>query len=151
MTIELRAITRKNFYHVIRLKVHDAQKMFVAPNAVSIAEAQFYEGWEPLAIYHADELVGFVMWGSDDRPIPPEYWIIRLMIDKAHQGQGYGRAATQAVMRRIIARTGCDAIFLSFEPENAGARQLYANLGFVDTGRVEEGEIVYRYAVPQKE
>jgi diamine N-acetyltransferase len=70
------------------------------------------------------------------------------MIDQTRQGQGYGRAygraAMQALIPRIQARTGGAPIFLSFEPENAVAEALYRGLGFQPTGRVEGGEIVYR-------
>ncbi|MCZ7544525.1 MAG: hypothetical protein M5R40_13845 [Anaerolineae bacterium] len=50
-------------------------------------------------------------------------------------------------MRRLSAKPGCDAIYISFEPNNAAAERLYRSLGFADTGRVEGGEIVYRLAL----
>ena len=43
-----------------------------------------------------------------------------------------------------LRQQGVTAVFLSFEPENKGAAALYRSVGFVDTGRVEYGEIVYR-------
>ena len=133
-SIELRPITRDSFYNVVRLTVHDEQRMFVAPNAFSIAEAQFYDTWEPLSIYHEDELVGFVMWGTDDRETPPDFWIIRLMIDKDHQGNGYGKAAMQSVMAHILQNHSPAALYVSFEPHNEVARTLYSSLDFTDTG-----------------
>ena len=31
---------------------------------------------------------------------------------------------------------------ISYEPKNEGARKLYASLGFVETGDMDEGEVV---------
>ncbi len=146
MTLTFRPVNRDNFYQVICLDVRADQKTFVASNAVSIAETTIHPDWEALAIYADETLVGFTMWGKDDQYPVEEWWIIRLMIDQAQQGKGYGRAAMEALIPRIQARTGGKAIFLSFEPENAVAEALYRSLGFQPTGRVEGGEIVYRLA-----
>lgn len=143
--LELRPITRENFYQVADLKVREDQRHFVAPNAFSIAEASVHDDYEPLAIYAGETLVGFTMWGSD--PKAGEWWIIRLMIDLAHQGRGHGRAAMIALLERIRERANPAAIFLSFEPENHGAEALYRSLGFQPTGRVDGGEIVYRLSL----
>jgi diamine N-acetyltransferase len=48
------------------------------------------------------------------------------------------------LLERLKAQPGYTAILISFVPENVAARNLYASLGFVDTGEIEEGEIVYR-------
>ena len=63
------------------------------------------------------------------------------MIDHRYQRQGYGRAAMRALIEGLHA-FGYREIFCSYEPENEIAAQLYASLGFEDTGRVEDGEIV---------
>ena len=39
---------------------------------------------------------------------------------------------------------GHSEIFTSYDPENSVAAQLYASLGFEDTGRIEDDEIVVR-------
>lgn len=142
MAIELRAITPENFGPVVRLKVAEGQENFVAPNVYSIAQASVYTEWYPRAVYAGEDLVGFVMWGIDhDQPVL-EWWIIRLMVAADQQGKGYGKAATLAAIERMR-EAGATAIFLSFEPENEYAAAFYRRLGFVDTGRVEHGEIVY--------
>ena len=142
--IELRPMTRDNFYTVVKLAVREDQTGFVASNAFSIAEASVHEGWEPLAIYAGEEPVGLTLWGSDHAEPDPEWWIVRLMIDQAHQGRGYGRATLIALLARIQERVNPPAIFLSFEPENHGAEALYRSLGFQPTGRVESGELVFK-------
>ncbi len=146
MSITLKPITVDNWKDACKLEVREDQKTFVAHNMYSIAESKFYPSSEPMGIYAGEEMVGFVMWGIDtDQPVE-EWWIIRLMIDAAQQGKGYGKAATQAAIAQIKAK-GAREIFLSFEPENDGAKKLYSSLGFADTGRVEYGEIVYRLAL----
>lgn len=143
MPITLKPITLDNWEEACTLDVRADQQSFVASNLYSIAESKFNPSWEPMAIYAGEQMVGFVMWGIDTNQPVEEWWIIRLMIDAAHQGRGYGRAAAQTAIDRIRAQ-GTREVFLSFEPENDGAKQLYRSLGFADAGRVESGEIVYR-------
>lgn len=68
------------------------------------------------------------------------------MIDAQYQGKGYGKAAMKKLMSLIQEDTAHHMIYLSFEPENEGAKALYEKLGFKGDGRVIEGEIVYKYS-----
>jgi diamine N-acetyltransferase len=145
MAITLRAITRDNLSQCLRLSTTEEQKNFVAPNVRSIAEAYVEPTFVPLAIYADDMLVGFVMYGRD--PQTGFDWVIRLMIDAQHQGQGYGRAAMHEVLVRIRQQPECKEIRISYEPENTIAEQLYRSMGFEPTGEIEEGEVVARLAV----
>jgi diamine N-acetyltransferase len=146
--VNLRPVDADSFYPVIKLKTRPEQKGFVADNVFSIAEAKVHSTFVPLAIYADQTLVGFTMYGFD--PDVQERSIIRLMIDQAFQGQGYGRAATGEVIRRIRKEfPDCHELFLSLEPENKSAEGLYTSLGFQHTGRVEDGELVMRLALEQ--
>ena len=71
------------------------------------------------------------------------------MIDKVHQGKGYAKAALLEVINELQQKPDCEEIWLSFEPENTRARQLYLSLGFEDTGQVMEGEVCFKYRVRQ--
>ncbi len=90
-TVELREVTAETVRAVCLLHVAPDQRGFVAPNAVSFAEAMF----EPKAWFRAvvadDVPVGFVMLSVDEAA--PEYYLWRFMIDQRYQGRGYGRAA----------------------------------------------------------
>ena len=144
MNITLREITPENFSAVIALDVAEDQKLFVAPNVKSIAQAKVYPDSNPLAIYNGDdEPVGFVMYGYDRED--EKYYLGRLMIDAEHQGKGYGKAATLEVIRRMREIDGCNAIYLSFVPENTGAEKLYSSVGFEKTGELNGSEIVMRF------
>lgn len=146
MNVTLREITPENFSAVINLDVAENQKLFVAPNVKSIAQAKIYPDSIPLAIYNGDdELVGFVMYGYD--PDDKKYYLGRLMIDAKHQGKGYGKAATLEVIRRMREIDGCRAIYLSFVPENTGAEKFYSSVGFERTGALNGSEIVMRFKI----
>jgi diamine N-acetyltransferase len=145
MAVTLRDIDRENFGRCVKLEVREEQKSFVASNLYSIAQSRVETTFTPQAVYDGDELVGFCMYGYDtDEGC---HWIARLMIDKAYQGKGYGRAATKEIVRRLSLEPGCREIALSVEPENNVAQRLYASLGFEKTGEVAHGEEIMRLRV----
>jgi diamine N-acetyltransferase len=145
MSMTLREITRENWEQCVRLTVATEQEPFVASNAVSLAQSKYEPEWIPLAIYHDDEMVGFVMYGvyRDEG----KYWILRVMVDHRAQSNGYGRAALRLLLDRLRATPGCDEVAISYEPENEVARSLYASFGFRETGEVIEGETVARLSL----
>ena len=61
-----------------------------------------------------------------------KYKVFRLMIDQAHQGKGYGRAAMRKVIRRLVAQADCDEVLICYKLANHAAQKLYASLGFVE-------------------
>ncbi|MEQ7054177.1 GNAT family N-acetyltransferase [Paenibacillaceae sp. P-4] len=140
--IALKEIDRSNFFDVIKLSVADEQSDFVATNLFSLAQAKAFPECVCLAIYHDEVLVGFTMYCIDEED--HEYWIYRLMIDTKYQSKGYGKAAMELLIERIKEDRQHRVIYISFEPENTWAKQLYEKLGFEEDGRVIEGEIVYK-------
>ena len=70
--IRLEAISGKNVWDILKLRVGEAQKSFVAPNDVSIIEAYIaitHHGHAfSFGIYDGDTPVGFCMigFGTDD-------------------------------------------------------------------------------------
>ncbi len=146
MNITLREITPQNFRECVDLKVADGQENFVAANLMSIAQAKIYPTANPLAVYHEDEMVGFVMYGFDTDE--EHFYLGRLMIDEKHQGKGYGKAATLEVIERMRQIEDCREIYLSFVPENTGAEKLYTSVGFERTGEIsEDGEVIMKFSL----
>lgn len=145
MSVTLRPVDENNYRRVIALDVDPGQERFVARNVNSIAESKVYPYLIPAAVYSDDELVGFALYGRD--PETGKYWIVRLMVDAAHQGKGYGRAAVLALIEEIQALPECGEIYLSLVPGNEAAEGLYQNVGFERTGEVEDGEVVMRYSL----
>jgi diamine N-acetyltransferase len=145
MTITLNTITPENYRAVFGLKVAPDQAHFVADNVYSMAQARVFSHLAPLALYAGETPVGFVMYGPE---APGKVSIWRYMIGAERQRQGYGRAGLAAVLRHIQAETpDCREISLSYEPANRVAARLYAGFGFVETGEVDDGELVARLAL----
>lgn len=155
--ISLRRIDATNWTIAVDLSINDEQEGFVSSNAFSMAQAHYEPWWIPLGVYLDDEMVGFVMHGRWPDHLMQEGatagndHILRVMIDKHHQGKGYGRAAMIALIERIKAQGNCQAIELSFEPTNTVAERLYSSLGFVHTGRMIEGELEMRLNVTSQQ
>ena len=147
MTVSLKPVTAENWYECVRLKVDDSQTKFVASNDFSLAQSKFEPESVPLAIYNDEQMVGFLMYHPEDYEMAKIWFIERLMVGHQFQGNGYGRAAMQALIDQLRAQPGYQAILISFVPENTAAKKLYASLGFSDTGEIEEGEMVYRMAL----
>ena len=140
-TIELREITNDTLVPILKLDVAPDQKGFVAPNAVSIAEAYFNrdEAWFR-GIYADDEPVGFVMLSL--KPAEGEYWVWRYMVDQKHQGKGYGKAAMAQVIDFVRTQPNAKQLFLSHVKGNEPTAAFYKSVGFRHTGKEEEGELV---------
>lgn len=142
MKITLKEIDRENFRRAVKLEVNDDQKSFVAPNVFSIAQSKVEPAYNVRGVYDGEEMVGFVMYGWDEEESC--HYLGRLMVDRNHQGKGYGRAAAEAVIERLRAEPGCRQSALSVNPENRNAQALYESLGFVKTGEVSLGEDIMR-------
>ena len=143
---ELRPVTNDNWKELIRLKVREDQTHYVASNLYSIAEAQFGDDdhghWEfhPFGIYDGSTPVGFLMYGINFEHPKQQAFIIRLMVDEKYQGKGYGRFGMEKMLESFRADERIRVVGISYEPENEGARKLYASLGFVEPGELIEGE-----------
>lgn len=140
--ITLRPVDRSNWKQCLALQLHEHQKKFVASNMFSLAEAKIHPTFIPLAVYHGNVMVGFIMYGID--PDDGNYWISRLMIDREHQHRGYGKAAMKQVIERLKESPNCTSVCISHNPDNEVANRLYTGLGFIDTDRIVDGEKVMR-------
>jgi len=144
--MELRPVTEQNWKALVKLKVSDDQSHFVASNLYSIAEAQFGfedEGhWDfyPFGAYVDDQPVGFVMYCFNLGHSRFQAFIMRLMVDQGFQGKGYGREIMQLVLKDFREDERIRNVGISYEPENAPARKLYASLGFVEPGEMLDDE-----------
>ena len=158
--IIFKEITNANIWKVCSLELFEDQKDFVAENIQSLAEAYATrnEGNNalPLAVYNDAELVGFVMIGKgtvgneeESDLIKENYCLWRLMIDKKYQGQGLGKQTIDAAMDLIRTFPFGEAkkVWLSYEPANTHARDVYRKYGFVENGEMCGNEIIAVYAL----
>ena len=151
MSRTLRPVTKENWNELVRLKVSEAQRDFVASNLYSIAESQFgYDEkdgnghWDlyPFGIYEDDTPVGFLMYGINYDYPETQGLIARLMVDESHQGKGYGKFGMEKALEIFRADENIQNAIITYMPENVGARKLYASFGFVETGDMLDGETV---------
>jgi diamine N-acetyltransferase len=134
--ITLREITEETVLSVLQLEVLQDQKKFVAPNAVSIAQAHFSKNAWFRAIYANDTPVGFVMLYVDEDK--PEYDVWRFMVDKDHQGKGFGREAMLQVIEHVRGLPGAKELYLSYVPGEGNPAPFYRKLGFNETGEWDD-------------
>jgi len=129
-TVTLREVTAATVRAICALETSEEQRRFVAPNAVSIAQAYF----EPRATFravYADELpVGFVMWRPMDDPGVAFLW--RFMIDRRHQRQGHAKQAI-ALLIALLQEAGYRHLKTSVVLGSGGPLDFYRSLDFVET------------------
>jgi diamine N-acetyltransferase len=140
--VSLREVTADTVRDICRLDVSEEQKHFVAPNAISIAQAYF----EPKAWFraiYADEIpVGFLM--LYDNPEESEYFLWRYMIDARYQKLGFGKRAMDLLIEHIRSRPDAHELTLSCHPGNEGPEPFYNHYGFRRTGEFLGDEAVMR-------
>jgi diamine N-acetyltransferase len=133
---------------VLSLAVAPVQAHFVAPNAVSIAEAHFEPGAWFRAIESDGEPVGFAMIfdptlpGARAEPPFDEKTILlwRFMIDHRFQGQGFGRDAIACLVEHVRTRPGISHFAVTYVEAPGGPAPFYQRVGFLPTGRILDSE-----------
>lgn len=140
--ITLREIAQETLRPVLQLEVDDDQNQFVAPNSVSIAQAHFSDYAWFRAIYANETPVGFVMAYIDEEK--SEYYLWRFMIDKNHQGKGYGHQALEQVIAYVRTLPNATEMFTSYVPGEGSPGPFYRRLGFIETGEIDDDENVMR-------
>ena len=65
------------------------------------------------------------------------------MIAHKFQSKGCGKMALQLVIEQMMENANYNDIYLSFDPRNEIVNKLYESLGFCDTGRTIDGELLY--------
>jgi diamine N-acetyltransferase len=155
MRIELRDIaTEADKAAVLRLRRGPGQERYLGSmeshfeDAVADARA-CPRMW---SVHDGDQLVGFVMisdgipaerLAADDDIVGP-YFLWRLLIDESFQGQGYGRAAIDAVVDYLRTRPGADVLLTSCATGDGSPQPFYLRYGFTLTGEQKWGEDLLR-------
>lgn len=136
--VVLKEITRENLDEVLALSVAEHQKAFVSTTADSLAQAYVYrETAFPFAIYADDKPVGFIMLGYYEAR--NQYTLWKFLIDKEHQGKGYGKEALKQGITYLTEQFGAKEIYTGVSLGNEAAKGLYKSVGFVETGLIEDG------------
>ncbi|MCC5893988.1 MAG: GNAT family N-acetyltransferase [Alkalibacterium sp.] len=131
--VEFIPVEEENFEQVIRLEVKESQSKFVAPNVRSLAECYLYRKNEdvfPYAIQDGELIVGFLLLDLDADE--KEMMIWRMMIDKDHQGKGYGRQTVQKVIELAEKDPKYTVLIADYVKGNDAMGHLLKNLGFIE-------------------
>ncbi len=140
--VSLREINAKTVRDICRLSVEESQNRFVATNAESLAEANFYDKAWFRAIYADETPVGFVM--TEEEVDKGRYYIWRFMIDARYQKFGLGAKALAQVVEHIKAYPNATEIFVGVILEDGGPQKFYERCGFKLTGEYEYGDPVMK-------
>lgn len=122
------------------LRLHEHQLDWVPDVAVSLALIDRHADSDAWLFWAQDVAVGFcaVTHGGTTSSLGG------FLVDREHQGKGYGRAALALVVRATFdSRPRCRSILLTVREGNDPARHLYERFGFVATERWHRGERVY--------
>ncbi|MCG8545373.1 MAG: GNAT family N-acetyltransferase, partial [Alphaproteobacteria bacterium] len=141
---------------IMDLRVRDDQKDLVAPNAITIAQSHYEPFTWVRGLWAGDTAVGLIAM-VDLHPDHPDLtaddpknaaYLWRLMIDKAHQGKGYGREAMQIAFRQARA-WGRDTFCVDVADREDSALGFYRRFGLEPTDRVVHGERMLIGRVPR--
>ena len=114
MNLHIKPISAENKKEALQLNVKTEQSSFIEPVSQCIQEAEQLDLWNPVAIYHGTDMIGFAMYGF----FPYEdthgrVWLDRFLIDNRYQGKGYGKAALKLLITRLFCEYQCNTIYLS--------------------------------------
>ena len=151
--IELKEIGYDTLKEVIEIydTLSDGDKKHVAPNIYSLAEAyiNYSIAW-PRAIMLNKEVIGFVMLGLDnymaDKNDWPVYYLWRFMIASEFQGKGYGKQVLDLIVQKCKEEER-RYLYVSCTRMDPMPYEMYIKYGFIDTGKVEEGEQVLKLKI----
>lgn len=131
--VKIEELNAENWYDCCVLEVEPSQSKYIESNAVSISQSKFEPTLKPYAIYFEEKVVGFLMYNSVQEELEGN-WIYRIMVDKDYQGKGIGKAATKLMISEMAKQPYIKKLVVGYHPENKGAHNLYASLGFIDYG-----------------
>jgi diamine N-acetyltransferase len=126
------------------LEVTEEQKHFIDPPSVAefLADDDDHPTFTSYAVCKGKTVVGLACYGQEVEHEHWRRWIPLVVIDRRHQGEGFGRAALEAIITNIRKEApDCRAIGLSCKPENVIAERLYRSLGFEPAGTNSRGGV----------
>lgn len=150
---EIKPVEKAHVRALYRLKVRPDQETLVSPSGLTMSEAPFAPGSEVFGIWDGDTPVGMISVidyshpdaDLDDDDDPNSLYVWRLLIDAAHQQQGYGTLALNFA-KNLMNERGLPALYITAVDLPGSAIPLYEREGFVRTGRrvEDEPELVWR-------
>ncbi len=134
--VTIKTIPRQEWDSILSLSVQEQQRHFIetAQHCLNDAQHDAYNmKWSFYGVYVEGRLIGFAMHGKLRFWGMSQVWLDRFMIDRAHQGKGYGKQAMARILERMYDEYKCRKIYLSVHESNVAAIALYQTLGFRKT------------------
>lgn len=85
-----------------------------------------------------DEIIGFVMLSCF---APCSYFLWNFAIDVRYQQQGYGQKTLDKLFVLLKKQYNASVITTTYCLKNITAKHLYEKIGFIETDRIEKGNI----------
>ena len=139
--LTLEPVTPDNYDDALGLRIRPDQQRFVAPVVKSLADAYVYQGAIARVARLDNAAIGFLLLYPFEKDGQPSVNIVRLLIDEAYQGKGWGRKLLEVALDLAGTLTPSpQRIRISTAPDNTVALALYRSAGFEEAG-LEEGEV----------
>ena len=137
--IRLTDVTEENWMDVASLSVHDSQKHYSASAEGILARGYVFRNHHArvFAIENDGTIIGaaLVREFSDE---PLGYDLQQFLIDRRHQGNGYGSAALGLILDELRKENHYDHVEVCVKKEDIPAIRLYEKLGFADSGYIDK-------------
>ncbi len=138
--VELREITKENYEECLNLNIAENQEDYVSSTVHSLAQAWvYYDTAFPFAVYVNNTMVGFIMLGYYEAG--GYYTLWKLLIDEKYQNKGYGKRAVRLGIDYLVNRFKVKEVYTAYYATNRIARNLYASIGFRETGEIVGNQI----------
>lgn len=137
--IQLFDVNEKNWLEIAALRVREEQKKFLDCPLGIVARGYAYRACNArvIGIAKDGQTIGVALVKDMDEE-PACYDLQQFMIDERFQNKGYGTKA----LRRILAMLEQEGKYADAEvcvkKEDAAALKMYGNVGFTDTGYIDE-------------
>ena len=132
-------INEDNWIDFARLSVDDSQRNFLASNLGIIARGYIFRTSRANVIGVTNDgiAVGLALVRDMDED-PACYDLQQFMIDKEHQGKGYGTQALKMILADLEIEHKYDCVEVCVKKDAAAALHVYEAAGFLDTGYIDE-------------
>lgn len=136
IVVKLEKLSAQNWKECAELKLKEEQTDSLPDNWTSIAELNFYPETKAFAIKNEEgKVVGFATYGM---PVGESYpKLFRLMIDKDHQGKGYGKAALKEILNRMFEEYKSEKLQVCYRPNDPIVKKFYESVGFQEKAILE--------------
>lgn len=141
--VALQTLGGQRFLKIHKLTVRDDQQRFVEHPARFVNNLFQDFALMVSTITFDGEVVGMVAYAmqSDWNGV-----IYQVMIDQAHQGNGYGAAGVKLTIAELVSN-GAETVELACQKGNP-AVSVFERIGFVETGETRDDKLTMRWTLP---